>query len=459
MEEISDEVREAVRAETGVSIMDLAPLMGEFDELYRTERFGQYQRHAVAAQMEMIEFQTLERVHERWRMFPVNNEQLRAELVGMVGFWIDAFTKHTITHVVEKTVSPHWPFSYAQYVASRLCGVTYLTVYENLYLENTVVHSGLHDRPIRYGPAGIPPKVKAFLEEMADKVSHPPIATTYMKTGYGLYPTARNTFSRVHRGMVVHRKPGNFTKTDMRSRRFARVRYTKAVVSRSFGNYRQFARLAKQYDRLSTPPEIAADEKGRSVIFFAHLQPEATTAPLAFLYHDARMAVRDLIDRGFAVYFKEHPISFQPTIHHTTCLTPDYRPPQYYRDLAEMGCKFIPVHADNDALLDQFDFAATCSGTIAIQAAAKGKWTIAFGRPWFRRMPGLEDASDGLKVSPEELKNRPRPTVPSLIDYFSETHGLGLPQADPSGDNYAYLKGLAEIALEHHDADRIIDAG
>ncbi len=442
---IPSDARSAIADKFGISIVDLTEELSEFDYFYRTERFGQLQSHEIAERITSIEFLTLDRVHERWLMFALSHEQRRAELIGMVGFWVAKFAERGLTHIVENTVAPHWGYSYSQYVAARLSNIRYLTVHANLYLQSVVVHEGLHDRAIRYGPPGVPPKVKAFLEEMASKVSHPAIAATYINNASRIYPLMRNVFGRVHRGMVVHRKSGNFTRTDMRSRPFARLKYTQRVIARTVDNYGKFRKLEKEYKRYCVAPNPTLEEKGRSIVFFAHLQPEATTAPLAFFYHDARMVAHDLIDRGYAVYYKEHPISFLPTIDDTICLTPEYRSKEYYRDLAEMGCKLLSVDADNDVLLDKFDFAATCTGTIAMQAAAKGKRTIAFGAPWFSGMPGLVDARNGLKTSPEELRVRPAPTLDGVLDYYANTHGHGLPPISDEASKYDHYLALAEL--------------
>ena len=447
MEDMSDSIKPMIEAETGVAFFDLRRELGKFEYLYKTERFGQLQDRAIAERISLLDYLTLERVHERWQVFPLGKEQLRAELTGMVGFWVTVISDLGLTHIVKRTISPHWSYAYSQYVAAKICGVKYLTIYENIYLENSVVHEGLRDRAIRYGPPGLPPAVQDFLQEMANKISHPEIATKFMEKGSRLKPTITNTMARVHRGLTADREIGRSTKTDMRDRAWSKIGYACRVIGRTAKNYGEFKRLAREYRKRCINPALSADEKGRSIIFFAHLQPEASTAPLAFFYHDARMAVRELIDQGYSVYYKEHPISFLPTIHHNISLTPDYRSVEYYRDLEEMGCKLIDIDTDNNDLLERFDFAATCTGTVAMQAAAKGKWTIAFGATWFAGMPGLVDARDGLNVLPAELKARPSPTLPELLEYFKVTHGFGVP-VDLDNEKREYFLALAQLAQE-----------
>ena len=236
----------------------------------------------------------------------------------------------------------------------------------------------------------------------------------------------RNMVHRIGRIRSSRRRHNGSALFDLRDRPRGAVRYAAKVAWRTLRDQRSFGSLRRDYERACGPNRPEADEAGRSVAFLAHLQPEASTAPLALYWHDARMVVRELIDKGFAVYYKENPMIFLRTVENNLAYAPDYRPPPFYRDLLEMGCKLISAYAPTEETLRAFDHMATCTGTVGMQAAVRGKRTIAFGAPWYMGLPGVVDARHGLDMRPQELAASEQPSLEKALEYFRKAHGRGL---------------------------------
>lgn len=136
------------------------------------------------------------------------------------------------------------------------------------------------------------------------------------------------------------------------------------------------------------------ETEGPLPILYAHYQPEASTFPEGgdFANHlDVVIAMRRLGYRGKILY-KEHPGSW---IYYSRiggfsrvglC-----RSVEYYRQLAALGCVFVPPRYKlHDQRLQQL-FPVTITGSVGVERSMVGLATCCAGLPWFKGAPGVYD--------------------------------------------------------------------
>jgi hypothetical protein len=133
------------------------------------------------------------------------------------------------------------------------------------------------------------------------------------------------------------------------------------------------------YDRhCATSPDLS-----RSYVYFPlHLQPEATTLPLAGAYADQERIVHLLaahLPPGTALYIKEHPAQGE------RCRSEDF-----YRSLLSIpSVTFVPRETDTYVLLDRAQAVATATGTVGLEALLRGKPVLMFGHFYYQYGPGV----------------------------------------------------------------------
>ena len=149
-----------------------------------------------------------------------------------------------------------------------------------------------------------------------------------------------------------------------------------------------------------------------------HYQPEQTTAPLGGLFVDQILMIETLAEAmpdGYQLYVKEHPTQWLPRgLNYFS-----YRYRGYYKKIASIkNVKLVPLETDTFILINKSKAVATVTGTVAIEAAFRGKGALVFGFPWFQHMPGIikvgnfEDTRaafmkiiNGFKATHEEMLN------------------------------------------------------
>lgn len=117
------------------------------------------------------------------------------------------------------------------------------------------------------------------------------------------------------------------------------------------------------------------------VIFFLHLQPEATTLPQGGVFVEQELMIQILAaaleEQGICLYIKEHFV--QP-----------YRNKRFYDELR--GTRNVRlVHSDRDSkeLAKNSIATASCNGTILLESIFNGKPTFIFGHTGFAKAPGV----------------------------------------------------------------------
>lgn len=131
------------------------------------------------------------------------------------------------------------------------------------------------------------------------------------------------------------------------------------------------------YNSLTQKPE----EGEKYIIYFLHLQPEATTLPQGGVFVEQELAIQILANAaekyGVKVYVKEHFV--QPC-----------RNKSFYDGLAAIrNVKLIHSDMDSKKLAKNALATASCNGTIMLESIFNGKPTFAFGYSIFQKAPGV----------------------------------------------------------------------
>lgn len=114
------------------------------------------------------------------------------------------------------------------------------------------------------------------------------------------------------------------------------------------------------------------------VVFFLHYQPERTTLPEGYGFHDQLYAIQLLrmaLDERITLLIKEHPSMF------TNQCEPKARNAKFYKWISKLpNVKMVSLDEDTFALIDNSLFVSTITGTVGLQAYIRKKPVVYFGR-------------------------------------------------------------------------------
>ena len=128
------------------------------------------------------------------------------------------------------------------------------------------------------------------------------------------------------------------------------------------------------------------------VYFPLQLQPELTTSSLGGKFSDQLMAIERLstiVPKDCFIYVKENPKQ-----------TGRMRGEMFFQRLWRIpNLKFLPSYANTHELTDRAIFVATVTGTVGWEAICKGKKVLVFGKPWYRKLPGVIEYHEEIKFA------------------------------------------------------------
>ena len=155
--------------------------------------------------------------------------------------------------------------------------------------------------------------------------------------------------------------------------------------------------------------------KNKFVYFALHYEPERTTNPDGFQYHDqliALLELRNFLPKKIDIIVKEHPSQFFMSDKGSRG-----RSPLFYNITKNLrGVKLADVTQNSVALLKKSEFIATISGNVALEAAVLGKKAIIFGDSWFNGCPNIVTWSTELEYN--DFSNSPVASVPKILEYI-----------------------------------------
>jgi hypothetical protein len=141
-----------------------------------------------------------------------------------------------------------------------------------------------------------------------------------------------------------------------------------------------------------------AHPTGPYVVFFLHYQPEESTLPRGGIFAQQLIAItklRSITPAEVGVLVKEHPSMFR--YDHTLSIL--VRNSQFYDFIHRLrGVYVVPQETDTFTLIDNARAVATITGTVAIEALARGKPVICFGEAYYKHFAGVTSYRDTLDV-------------------------------------------------------------
>jgi hypothetical protein len=159
-------------------------------------------------------------------------------------------------------------------------------------------------------------------------------------------------------------------------------------------------KLLKYYVPLCVNPNY----EQKYLYFAASYQPEAVTRTNAGVYEDQFLALDILaavLPKGWIIYYKEN-----PTIFDASGITwGSFRRDKYYYQRIQSydNIKMLLADVSTFDLIDNAQAVATVSGTVAWEAAVRGKPSLSFGSAWYMGCDSifwiktLQDAKDAIE--------------------------------------------------------------
>jgi hypothetical protein len=201
----------------------------------------------------------------------------------------------------------------------------------------------------------------------------------------------------------------------------------------------------------------------RYVAFFLHFQPEVTTLPDGMNFADQWFAIRTLsmaLPLGYKLVIKEHPsiFTFQTDLR--------YRHKSFYKDMASLpNVLLAPFEADTFKLIDEAVAVSTITGTVGVEALARGTPVIFFGKAVYRDAPGAYSVSNVNQISEaldtilrihnkEKQVGRMEEYIKEIID--NSISGLPLGDVEFDGDIDVEVRPLGHLRLIQAILDNVI---
>ncbi|MFT7035478.1 MAG: hypothetical protein ACJA2S_004002 [Cyclobacteriaceae bacterium] len=168
------------------------------------------------------------------------------------------------------------------------------------------------------------------------------------------------------------------------------------LESRSkYKSYRRYVELESVYDSTK-----------KNVVFFLHYQPERTTLPEGGIFNQQFLAIqqmRQVLPNVITIYVKEHPSTYRNFFKYKT------RTKKFYETIIALAnVKLVSMETNTFELIDHSLFVATITGTVAIEAACRGRVVVYFGNSMYPNLPGTIHFNEllGSTALMEEVLNQ-----------------------------------------------------
>lgn len=200
--------------------------------------------------------------------------------------------------------------------------------------------------------------------------------------------------------------------------------------------------------------------RGAYVVFFLHYQPEESTLPRGGIFAQQLIAItklRSITPADVGILVKEHPSMFR--YDHTLSIV--VRNSQFYKFIQRLrGVYVVPQETDTFTLIDNARAVATITGTVAIEALARGKPVICFGEAYYKHFSGVASYRDILDEP--KLFAEPHESADTRADLLREcAYSFGrVPPAgssDIDGQQEAAIMAYEYLFANVHDVLRISD--
>jgi hypothetical protein len=167
-----------------------------------------------------------------------------------------------------------------------------------------------------------------------------------------------------------------------------KVEFNKVLIKRdkniaiSFLESRSKYKSYKRYVEL----ESVYDSTKKNVVFFLHYQPERTTLPEGGIFNQQFLAIqqlRQVLPNDITIYVKEHPSTYRNFFKYKT------RTKKFYQTISALAnVQLVSMETNTFHLIDHSLFVATITGTVAVEAACRGRVAVYFGNSVYQNLPG-----------------------------------------------------------------------
>ena len=379
-------------------------------------------RHAEATVLTMLEH------YARYRDIPYNERKRQY-------FEHFRFLNHLLeTKKINLVLSNHVPHQCYDYVLYSLCkikripflflerfGIIDAFLIENDYEEvGKAIKDGLSELTVKYSDPNKELELSEKFEEFFQKYS------TENEDPWYMFQREKHlenvSFMRKWCGTafkLLFKKP-QYLLSSIISLRF---------WSRKLGQHN----ASKIYDQRAETPDL-----NRTYIYVPlHMQPEATTCPMAGAFTDQELLVQLLAantPKDIMIYVKEHPAQGE------MC-----RNEEFYESMREIpGVKLIHRHFNTFQLTEKALAIATATGTTGLEGMFRGKPVIMFGHRFFQYAPGVhmvrtnKECEDAIR---KILEGKELPTPRDMRLFLKAIENCAKPYAGgPTGSYEKYTK-------------------
>jgi hypothetical protein len=187
------------------------------------------------------------------------------------------------------------------------------------------------------------------------------------------------------------------------------------------------------------------NKKQKAIIFYGHLQPEATSFPEAWENANLVDAIFKIRESGFngILFYKEHfasyDLSYSEGIFGSKYPTRVgiFKSVEFYKQLEKLGCVFIDNTSTYFDEITKNSLVATLTGTIALERSFQGRYTFILGYPWFQVLPGC------LRVNKENIFR-------FINDEIDVQESLSLAEINMD----IYLKNCNRISINNFEVEK-----
>jgi len=328
--------------------------------------------------------------------------------LNMLRIWVAILTRLEIDIVAIASV-PHRVYDFVAYLLCQELGIPYLMIEQTLLPHCSYGISSISDRSklfrdeigsigedfqlsheteecLRKAVQSYDVAVPAYFQELVIKAEQRSVVRKIydqLPSELQVIPSLINNFVRgrlFQKSNLLYFKRSNTVDSPEYASYFRNVleqrKINKAVQS-----------AVRWYNKHAVKPDL----KRPYIYFAAHFQPERTTCPDAWLYHDHSLII-DLLSKalpdGWLLYYKEHPTIFRRPIR-----SDNPRDVRYFKRILQRdNVRLVDYQENSFTLIDNAMAVASAVGTVLWEGVLRGKPALYFGDAWFNGCHGMFNA-------------------------------------------------------------------
>ena len=291
----------------------------------------------------------------------------------------------------------------------------------------------------------INPKKSIQIKEIIEKRVNLPLVWSYKPP---------NNFNRIKKvikrifGLIFLSPLKNYYSAEFSYNRISRKGFT--IVFKYIKYLIEITKSSNFYNRNS----INKLPEKNSIVIFLHMQPEASTVPMGYIFADQILMIEIILNsapKDLNIYIKEHP-------HMYTSPAQDRHDRSVYfykRLLRDKRVKFLNKNINSNQIINKAKYICSTCGSVSWEALKLGKPCIIFGWAWFsdcKSAYSVDSAESFLKAI-KQIRNTNKNNVDSNVKEFIERlkkrliYGVAYDRAlSYVGKDYQYNDGIKNIS-------------